>query len=170
MRLIKLAILSFVFFFLLITGISFFFPSHIRISRAVNLAAPVDSILAPIRDPVRWRSWYPGLDTAAYFMDSGRVRGYQLDSAGRLYIIMSGGSDSSVEATMTNRRLQPISVTWQTIRYASTDSVTLQWYMDIRLRWYPWEKFGSLFLEPSFGIPMERGLGNLRRMLNPPVK
>ena len=45
MQLIKLAILSFVFFFLLITGISFFSLLNIRISRAVNLVGSVDSIL-----------------------------------------------------------------------------------------------------------------------------
>ena len=49
MRLIKLAIISFVFLFLVVTAISLLIPSHIRISKATNIAPPKDSVLALIK-------------------------------------------------------------------------------------------------------------------------
>lgn len=63
MKLIKLAILSFVFLFLVVFGISLFIPSHIRISRAVNIKSSADSVLNQISDMNKWKEWYPGFDT-----------------------------------------------------------------------------------------------------------
>jgi hypothetical protein len=36
--------------------------------------------------------------------------------------------------------------------------------MDFHLRWYPWEKFGSLLLEKSYGTKMEMGLMSLKKL------
>jgi hypothetical protein len=36
--------------------------------------------------------------------------------------------------------------------------------MDFKLRWYPWEKFKSLFFENIYGAHLERGLGNLKEL------
>jgi len=40
----------------------------------------------------------------------------------------------------------------------------VQWWMDFKLRWYPWEKFSSLFFENIYGAQMEKGLDNLKRL------
>ena len=79
MRLIKLAIISFVVFFLLITGISLFFPSHVRISRATDIAAPVDSVHARISQPLNWKSWYPGADTLSLYEADGVIKGIRIE-------------------------------------------------------------------------------------------
>ena len=52
---------------------------------------------------------------------------------------------------------------FKTIRH-SGDSLTLQWYMDFKLKWYPWEKFRSLFYENIYGVQMEQGLSNLKEL------
>ena len=54
---------------------------------------------------------------------------------------------------------------WKTISYPHTDSTTLQWYMDFHLRWYPWEKFRSLLFEPTYGPRMEKGLNNIKKLV-----
>ena len=51
MRLIKLAFISVIVFALLITFMSLFFPSHIRISKAVDINASKDSIQLLMSDP-----------------------------------------------------------------------------------------------------------------------
>lgn len=63
MKVIRLAILSFVFLFLIVFGISLFIPSHVRISRAINIKSSNDSVLNEINDMNRWKKWYPGFDT-----------------------------------------------------------------------------------------------------------
>jgi hypothetical protein len=170
MRIIKLAIISFVFLFLLVTAISLFFPSHIRISKAVNLKADKDSVMNLVRDVNRWKSWYPGLDSTRQIIENGRPIGVYLhsgDSSHPLEIRLTGEKENEVTAQMTNRRLKPVSMGWNLITYSQTDSITLQWYMDFHLRWYPWEKFGSLLLEHSYGARMELGLSRIRRQVQP---
>ena len=63
MRLLKLAILSFIFLFLLITLISLFIPGSIRISKATNIAADDKVVYTYIDDLPDWRQWHPALKT-----------------------------------------------------------------------------------------------------------
>jgi hypothetical protein len=58
---------------------------------------------------------------------------------------------------------KPVINGWK-IYHTAPDSLTLQWYMDFHLRWYPWEKLGSLFYENTYGVMMEQGLTNLKRL------
>ncbi len=85
MRFIKVALLSFIFIFQLIMGVSLFIRSHIRISRAVNIKAPKDSVMLQIRDAARLKNWYPGMDSAELFYPEGVVKGVVLDNKDSLH-------------------------------------------------------------------------------------
>jgi hypothetical protein len=37
--------------------------------------------------------------------------------------------------------------------------------MDFKLPWYPWQKFGSLFYENTYGQMMQNGLANSKNRL-----
>jgi len=63
MRVIKLGIISFVVFSFLITLISLFFPSHIRISRAIDINASKENVSHLINDSQARSTWYP-IDSA----------------------------------------------------------------------------------------------------------
>ena len=171
MRILKLAFISFVFLFLLITGISLFIPSHIRISRAVNIKADKEAVMAQIRDPAMWKNWHPGLDSAALLYVDGKVKGVILDTSDittPVTLAITHISDNEVTAQFTPKKMRPVTYAWQTISRSGQDSLTLQWYMDFHLRWYPWEKFGSLLLEKSHGAKMEQGLTRLKKLLQSP--
>jgi hypothetical protein len=164
-KLVKLALISILFFALLITGISFFFPSHVRISKAVNIAAGRDSILAQVNDIRQWRNWYPGFDTLSLLeLDTKEDILLSAKGAG-LTMVIRAGSDTAVTAEFISPPKKPVQTGWRTINYAHTDSTTLQWYMDFHLRWYPWEKFSSLLLEKNYGPLMEKGLENLKAVV-----
>jgi len=171
MGLIKLAIISFIFLFLLVTGMSLFIPSHVRISRAVNIKADKDSVMSQVKDPARWKNWHPGLDTAQLLYVEGKVKGVVLDNSDikrPVTIIITHSEADEVTAQFSPKKMRPVTTVWRTITHPGQDSVTLQWYMDFHLRWYPWEKFGSLVLEKSHGAKMEQGLTNLKRILEQP--
>ena len=55
---------------------------------------------------------------------------------------------------------------WKIYQHSQVDSLTLQWYMDFQLKWYPWQKFGSLFYENTYGVMMEKGLSNIKELYN----
>jgi hypothetical protein len=37
--------------------------------------------------------------------------------------------------------------------------------MDFDLKWYPWQKIGSLFYESNYGAMMEQGLHNIKEAI-----
>jgi hypothetical protein len=151
MRLIKLVILSFVFLFLVVTAISLLIPSHIRISKATNIGHTKDSIFALIKDEGRWSQWHP-----AFMNDT-------LHRMAAIQVRPVLQSDSEVVFQLQQPKKRPVINGWK-IYHTSADSLTLQWYMDFHLHWYPWEKFGSLFYENTYGVMMEQGLTNLKRL------
>lgn len=162
MRIIKLAILSFILIFLLITLISLFIPGSIRISKATNIAADDKIIYTYIDELPDWKQWHPALKNVpenefAVLNDSSiRVQGTTVR------VVERKNEELITEMVTDNGR--PIISVLKVIRHQEGDSSTLQWFMDFKLRWYPWEKFKSLFFENIYGFQMEQGLENLKSL------
>ena len=161
MKFIKLGILSFIILFVVITCISFFIPAHIRISKAINIHSSCDSMFVPIDDLHRWSIWNPFIMNAS----NVTISGDSTATAGSVNISWKQRQGNQHTAQMENENGRKVISGWTCLQNTVQDSVTLQWYMDFHLKWYPWEKFGSLMLERSYGSRMELGLSNLKRLL-----
>lgn len=165
MKYITLLIISIVAVFVVMLGLSFFMPSHIKISRAINLNANQGSVLHNINDLGKWKTWYPGLDSVP--LTNLQYEGQRVISAtanGVLLKIISAG-DSAVTASMQKGK-RPIRISWNLISYAHVDSLSLQQFMEFDLPWYPWEKMSGLLFEKTYGSVMEQGLVNLKNIGN----
>jgi hypothetical protein len=46
------------------------------------------------------------------------------------------------------------------------NTTAVQWYFDIDIKWYPWEKFGSIILDKQMGPSMEKSLNNLKKRVS----
>lgn len=163
MRIIKLALLSFIFLFLLVTGISLFIPSNLRISKAINMLTNMDSVYKQVSVLKNWKNWHPALkdlpDDEFVFSENGSMK----IRDDRLRITQVKKDEIVTELTKDNGR--PIVSRLKIISHQQSDSLTIQWYFDFRLRWYPWEKFRSLFYENIYGVQMEQGLTNLKQLM-----
>ncbi len=147
MKLVKLAIISFVVFFLLFTAISLFFPSHIRISKAVDINTSKENVMLLLKDTSGWKKWYPGADSV------------------KLDVIIVSATDSSVTAeNRSGSKLKAKSV-WNVFATGVPNTVTVQWYMDFYTGWLPWQKFSGLLLEGRYGPVLEKGLENLKNVV-----
>lgn len=151
MRIIKLGLISFIVIFLIITLISLLFPSQIRVSRATNLPNKRDSIFALLKDE---KSWHPA------YLDS--ASSLQMDQLKKTIVEQT---DSTLVYTLQQSDRKRVNNGWKIYGTPSSDSLTLQWYLDFKLSWYPWEKFSSLFYERTYGTMMEQGLLNLKKRL-----
>ncbi len=151
MRLIKLGLISVFFLFLVVTAISLLFPSEVRISKAININGHKDSIFALISDTAKWKEWHPA------FMPNDSLEDFP-----PIHIVKKSQSDSDIVMHLQQADKPEVINGWQIHSYQHVDSLTLQWYMDFHLQWYPWKKFGSLFFEKTYGIMMEQGLGRLK--------
>lgn len=162
MKLLKLAFISFIIFFLLITGISLFIPSHIRISKAVQMNVPKEKVLDELKNPANWKHWYPGADSAQLIVEQGVVKGISRNNSQQALVITSV-SDTAVIAEHTGLTNRKMVSGWNIMNAENPSTVTVQWYMDFKLKWYPWEKFASLLFEHQYGSQMELGLRTMKK-------
>lgn len=153
MRIIKLIIISAAFFFLLLTAMSLLVPSHVRISRATNISSQNKNLMRFIQDTSQWNKWHPFFkgSSISAVLQPNKVQWQTVKKTDSLFII-----------SLQQENKKPVLNTWELHSLASSDSTALQWYMDFHLSWYPWEKFGSLFYEKTYGTMMEQGLINLK--------
>jgi hypothetical protein len=167
-RLVRLLFLSVFFLFLLITGISLFIPSHVRISRATNIMAENDLVWQQVDDMRSWQNWNP------FFTNlSGATVVYKDSAIGKPSGMKVNNTSISFTSVTPEERIVKMHTDnktfmngWKCISHSESDSTTLQWYMDFDLRWYPWEKFASLLFDQSYGGRMEEGLGNLKKIVH----
>jgi hypothetical protein len=150
-RLIKLALISIVFLFIVVTAISLLIPSHIRISKAINIYAEKDSVFALIDDTTKWKQWHP-----AFIINDSTPKFPTVNITHKIE------SNSEIVMYLQQQGKPEVINGWKIYQTKPTDSLTLQWYMDFHLKWYPWKKFASLFYENTYGVMMQEGLGNIK--------
>jgi hypothetical protein len=117
-----------------------------------------------ISNAANWKSWYPGADSSKFFYEAGSIKGLILDEHKKQYIIITGKTQDEVTAefVLPNKK---IPTGWLVASGSGANSVTIQWYMDFHLRWYPWEKFSSFMFERVYHPQLQQGLDNLKRFL-----
>lgn len=151
MRALKLGLLSFAFLFGLITLISLLIPSHIRLSKAINLPNRKEQIFSLLKNDSAWSPAYKDTAAAKTF---AHLQKKLLEQTDTTYVMQ-----------WQQPGRQPVVSGFQLYGKPAADSLTLQWYMDFRLGWYPWQKFSSLFYENTYGVFMEKGLASLKQQL-----
>ncbi|MBI1341333.1 MAG: hypothetical protein GC171_00205 [Terrimonas sp.] len=162
MKFLKLLLISFVLLFVLVTTISLFIPSSVRISKAVNVVAKKDSLYQEVADIRRWPLWYPPMQDTAV-QTRWEQDGNTVWLNGTKIVIDKRKTDEILASLSTQSGRKVISG-WKFMEIQQADSLTVQWYMDFKLKWYPWEKFSSLFYESMYGVQMEKGLQNLKAL------
>lgn len=147
MRLLKLLGISVVFFFLLLLIFTSLMPSRVRISRAVDIQASGLKVLPYLQNESNWSKWN------RWFQDSTRKMTTEP--------ILSNDTLVSTAWLTENRRFVSNYALYE-IRKGIT---TVQWYFDIDLAWYPWEKLGSIVYDNQMGPVMEESLGKLKHLV-----
>ena len=166
---IKLALISICILFLVITCISLFIPSHVRISKIVEMRTDSATLWNNIDDLRQWEKWNP------FFKDFGEKKVIYLDTSNGIWnalkvestpVLKKGIIDGDHIMQMQNGQHSPVISGWHcVVNPGSPGTVTVQWYMDFKLGWLPWHKFGSLLYEKKYGTLMEAGLMNLKYIL-----
>ena len=164
MRFFRLVIISIIFFVVIITIISLFIPSHVRISKAIQINNSKESVMWEINDPANWKKWYPSGNAANFYYENGFVKGLILDPAKHQYLVITNIKDDEVDAAYRLPR-RTVATAWELTPAVGSNSVTVQWYMDFHLRWYPWEKFSSFMFEKVYGPQIQQGLNNLKTLV-----
>lgn len=158
MRFLKLFLISVVVISVVLIALSLMLPSHVRISRAIDIQASVEHIRPNITNMENWPKWNALLADSSIntiSVNSDHIKTNRFD----IYAAASVNRDS-----ISTRWAQPNGKEFTgNFSMLGSDSVTVvQWYFDFYLRWYPWEKFGSIIYDDRMGPGMEKSLAQLK--------
>ncbi|HYF30687.1 MAG TPA: SRPBCC family protein [Chitinophagaceae bacterium] len=160
MKFVKLAFISIIVIFLVLTAISLMLPSHVRVSRAINISASVTSIHRYVSDLRQWQQWNVLLADSSI---SITAVGHSNINTNRFTIDVLVSKPDSVG---TRWRQPNGKVFTGSFALIPAQNVTIvQWYFDFNLRWYPWEKFGSIIYDERMGPGMENSLTQLKTLV-----
>jgi hypothetical protein len=160
MRFLKLGLLSVVALFGIIFLISLLLPSHIRISRAIDISAPAEKLVPLLSNIKNWEQWNEYI--RAYH---NRITESDMMKADEIAIFMTGQKKNLITADWQQpsggKFSSGFTIIGDTSKHAFT---TVQWYFDFHINWYPWEKFQSIVYDQQLGPVMEKSLANLKRI------
>ena len=159
MRFVKLAIISAVVLFIVIYLFSLIIPSTVRVSRAIDISAPKDSLVAQLADLRQWKQWNEMANSRELSNEQfqeNAITSEQMTITKKAQV----GDTLLTDWKQPNARVLNSGFTW----YGNDGQLVVQWYFDIKLRWYPWEKFGSIVFDKELGPPMEQSLEQLKKL------
>ncbi len=165
MHFVKFILISLIALFIVLTAFSLLFPSHLRVGRDINIAAPREKVQAVIGDLHTWDHWNefirsssltnksvssPSSGKGAFLSSNQLTVSESVSQPGRIEFNWKQPKGKNAEGGFNLLQLRP-------------DSLTVQWWFDFHFRWYPWEKLGLLVYDKKFGPVMEESLDSLKR-------
>lgn len=157
MKFIRLIIVSVLLLFAVASFIGILLPSHVLVSRAVNIAVPKDSVQLHVNNIYAWSAWMDGMDHTDVHISSPT----QADFAGT-HVSLRSVTDTSVVSLWITKDGHEQTSTMRLI-YDTTQHLTIaQWQFEQQLKWYPWERLGSMMNDKILGTMMEKDLQNLK--------
>jgi hypothetical protein len=172
MRLIKMFLIVVIGLFAVLTIIGLVIPSRAKISRGIIIEADSATVYKALSDVKEWNQWLPWITA-----DSGAiVQLSPITNAKGSYFKWKGMQHKNA-GIITIQELKPqlIELFYQIeemndaeggFRIYASDSTNQRtevlWFMEYKLKWYPWERFYGIFIDPVVGTSFEQGLNNLK--------
>lgn len=157
MRFLKLIIASLVILFILASLIGLLLPSKVLVSRAINVNEYRDSVMPHVNDIRQWKSWIEGMDDTSVNIHSATHA-----SLGTTDVVIKGQTDSTVISDWTPRKGASQLATLYLIGNSTQKLTVVQWQFEQQLKWYPWERLGSIMNDKILGTMMEKNLNKLK--------
>lgn len=160
MKLFRFFLFSVVALFAIASLIGILLPSKVLVSRAVDIIASKDSIFPQLNDVNQWKNWIDGMQqTNPVIYSSSKV-----DIGGTL-IEIKQVTDTTVVSLWTGKNGSTQTSTVRVIANPSQNISVVQWQFEQKLKWYPWERLGSMMNDKILGTMMEKNLNNLKSLV-----
>ena len=159
MRIIKLALISAIAFYLLIWAITLLFPNVTVLSRAINIAGTKDSVSRLIKsNEIAYYEWLTSnnkqvevFTSDISFYENDLFNAERQPNADTIYFEMRHLQKSFIKGGIGLYQLSP-------------DSATTQLYYVFETHWYkPWEKMAQVANDAKYGGQMDSALHKLKK-------
>ena len=154
--------------FIMISLVAMLIPSKVVTVRGMPVHASKEKIVANIADLKKWKLWHPvfradsavtysepstGVNASIDWTTSSKVNKIKIieaTDAGIKFLLIRPG-ENDVENILSVAPLQ------------DSTGFQVEWQALTKLKWYPWEKFGGIFVDKMTGPGYEVALENLRK-------
>lgn len=159
MKLIRFALISVVAMFAIASFIGFLLPTNVLVSRAVNINGHRDSIIGYVKDIEQWKWWMEGMNSSSVKIISATSADLNGSS-----VMITRVTDSTVVSTWISKKGSSQTATIHLISNPSQNIIVVQWQFEEKLKWYPWERLGSMMNDKILGPMMETNLNKLKAL------
>ena len=161
-RLVKGFIIALAGLFVFMTLLSLFIPSRIRISRGVLIHAQPALAYAQVSELSNWKNWQ-----RVFKKDPAGIRingdtAYWQTGNRENALFVTGRTANTVSDMLERKGENPMVNTIRVLPLADSTQVQVEWNVEIRLKWYPWEKLYGIFIEKMSGQGYENALNGLK--------
>jgi hypothetical protein len=166
MRLVKLFIISVIVLSFILFVISLFIPSHIRISRAVEISASRQKVFDGVNDLKTWDKWnqFTAASSLTNKIFSSPSYGYAaLMKTDQLSVVITDSKPDSINTDWSQLIGKHFKSGFLFVEPKPGD-IAVQWHFDFDFKWYPWEKLSALVYDKQLGSLMEESLTNLKHL------
>ncbi|XVJ64785.1 MAG: hypothetical protein HEQ40_00925 [Lacibacter sp.] len=175
MRLVKMFLFVITGLAIMLTMIGLVIPSSVKISRGIIVDADSVKVYQQLSDVKEWGQWMPWVTA-----DEGAlVQTSPVTNAPGTFFKWNGLNKNN-SGTITLLSLSPNLITTKYELKEMNDSeggfrirtlpnnlsqCEVQWFMEYKLKWYPWERFYGIFLDHIIGSSFDKGLQELKNYL-----
>lgn len=171
MRIIKGFLIVVAGFFILITLISLLIPSTVVTVKSVSIHASQDKILAAVKDLEEWKKWHPLFQQEAGNITVSKpssvvgAKAAWLQNGKQTDITITAISPEGISFNVNRQGEKPVGSFLSVLPMQEPNTFQAEWRAVTKLRWYPWEKFGGIFITDITGPGYEQALNSLKKFV-----
>jgi uncharacterized protein YxjI len=168
MRLFKGFIIGLIGLFLMITLLSLLIPSNIKVSRTVIINDTTGKIIAQVKDIKNWGNWHPIFackDATINYLNNGCDIVYNNKTT---HLVSQSATTKSVKFLLKSDNENDIANEILIIPIEHQNAMQVEWQANVKLHWYPWEKFYGIFIDKLTGPGYEAALNGLKKFIETP--
>lgn len=171
MKIIKGFLIVVTGFFVLITLISLLIPSTVVTVKSVSIHASQDKILTAIKDLDEWKKWHPIFqqEAANIFIsrptDVVNAKASWMQNGKENSIIITNLFAQGIQFNVNRTGENPVETSLAALPVQEPNTLQVEWKAVTKLKWYPWEKFGGIFISEMTGPGYEQALNSLKKYI-----
>ena len=171
MRVVKGFIIVIAGLFVVITLMSLLIPSTVVTVKSVSIHASQEKILAAIKDLDEWKKWHPIFqqEAATIFIsrptDVVNAKASWVQNGKENNITIINILPQSLQFNVNRKGEKPVETSLIAIPMQEPNTISVEWKAVTKLKWYPWEKFGGIFVSEMTGPGYEQALNSLKKYI-----
>ncbi|MES2429702.1 MAG: hypothetical protein V4556_02120 [Bacteroidota bacterium] len=162
MRLLKVFFVGLCGLFLIITLLSLLIPSDVKVSRSVIINDTSSRIMGQLKDIREWHNWHPmfsAADATIKYNENGCDIFYKNKTT---HLIFQSVTENSIKFLLKADGENDIQNQIFVNPIQQQNARQVEWRANIKLSWYPWEKFYGIFIDKISGPGYEAALNGLK--------